>query len=76
MDRYFETAYNVTSVLFGPKSVIPWWAWILLIVALFWKVLVPEPQTTVERDEQMLAKLKAEMDGESGKKGKKKKDKK
>lgn len=72
MDQYIDTAYNVTTTLFGPNSGIPWWAWIAVIVALFWKVLVPEPKTTADRDELMLSELTEGMDG-GKKKGKKKK---
>ncbi len=72
MDQYINTAYTVSQALFGPDSGIPWWAWIALIVALFWKVLVPEPKTTAERDEMMLEQLTDGMDGKK-KKGKKSK---
>ncbi|MGX6606041.1 hypothetical protein ACWKSP_28515 [Micromonosporaceae bacterium Da 78-11] len=73
MDQYLDTAYTMTSQLFGADSTIPWWAWIVVIVALFWKVLIPEPQTTADRDELMLAALTEGMDGGSGKKKKGKK---
>jgi hypothetical protein len=73
MDQYIDTAYKVTSALFGPESHIPWWAWIAVIVALFWKVLIPEPRTTADRDELMLAALTEDMADGSGKKKKKKK---
>jgi hypothetical protein len=70
MDQYLNTAYDVTTQLFGPESGIPWWAWLFVIVALFWKVAVPEPRAaTDERDSIMLSELL----GESGAKGKKKK---
>ena len=72
MDQYVDTAYNVTTALFGPSSGIPWWAWIAVIVALFWKLLVPEPKTTADRDELMLSQLTEGMDG-GKKKGKKNK---
>jgi hypothetical protein len=69
MDQYLNTAYDVTTQLFGPESGIPWWAWLFVIVALFWKVAVPEPKAAGdERDSLMLSELL----GESGKKGKKK----
>jgi hypothetical protein len=71
MDQYIDTAYKVTSALFGPNSGIPWWAWIAVIVALFWKVLVPEPKTTADRDELMIAELTQGTNG-GKKKGKKK----
>jgi hypothetical protein len=73
MDHLLDNAYTVTSSLFGPESGIPWWAWMFVLVAVFWKVLIPEQKTaaqrTAERDEQMLAELFA---AEGGKKGKKK----
>ena len=34
MDQFVNTAYDVTSQLFGPDSGIPWWAWGLVLVAL------------------------------------------
>ncbi len=71
MDQYLDTAYLVTTQLFGPASGIPLWAWALVLLAFFWKVLVPEPKTarqTDDRDAMMLS----ELFGESGKKGKKK----
>ncbi|GAA2648823.1 hypothetical protein [Paractinoplanes durhamensis] len=74
MDQILDKAYTVTSNLFGPESGIPWWAWMAVLIAVFWKVLIPEQKTAqqraAERDEQMLAELFA---GEGGKKGKKKK---
>ncbi|MGK5680565.1 hypothetical protein [Actinoplanes sp. URMC 104] len=71
MDQYLETAYGVTSALFGPESSIPWWAWIVVAVAAFWKLTVREPKTVNERDSEMLA----EMFGDDAKGGKKKKKK-
>jgi hypothetical protein len=67
MDQYLDTASNVISALFGPTSGIPWWAWLVVIGAVFWKVAVKEPKTVTERDNEMLG----EMFGDG--KGKKKK---
>ncbi|WP_250028930.1 hypothetical protein [Paractinoplanes maris] len=67
MDQYLNTAYDVTTALFGPESGIPWWAWMAVVVFLFWKVAVKEPKTATDRDNQMLG----EMFGDD--KGKKKK---
>jgi hypothetical protein len=76
MAKYLDTAYTVTNQLFGPESAIPWWAWIAVLIAVFWKVLVPERQTAREaadgRDTAMLSALFEGEDG-AGKKGKKKK---
>jgi hypothetical protein len=72
MDQYLNTAYDVTKQLFGPESGIPWWAWGLVLVALFWKVLLPERRTAADRDAAMLAAMAGDGDGD-GKKGKKKK---
>lgn len=74
MDQVLDKAYTVTSNLFGPESGIPWWAWIFVLLAVFWKMLIPEQKTTQqradERDEQLLAELFAGEGGKSGKKGK------
>jgi hypothetical protein len=81
MYHYIDTAYDVTTQLFGPDSGIPWWSWIVVFVALFWKVLIPERKTAREiaeaRDSAMLSDIFGGKDGnEAGKKGKKKKSKK
>ncbi|MBM2618207.1 hypothetical protein JIG36_21855 [Actinoplanes sp. LDG1-06] len=68
MEQYLTTASDVTTALFGPESGIPWWAWLLVVVAVFWKVAVREPKTATERDNAMLG----EMFGDDNK-GKKKK---
>jgi hypothetical protein len=78
MDHYIDTAYDVTTQLFGPDSGIPWWSWIVVFVALFWKVLIPERKTAREvaeaRDSAMLTDIFGGKDGnEAGKKGKKSK---
>ena len=49
MDQFVDTAYNVTTQLFGPASGIPWWAWALVVGALMWKVLLPERRTAQDR---------------------------
>jgi hypothetical protein len=73
MEHYIDTAHDVTTQLFGPGSGIPWWSWLLVLVALFWKVVIPERKTAREiaeaRDSAMLADIYG---GEAGKKGKKK----
>ena len=69
MDRYLETATNVVAQLFGPDSRIPPWAWLFVVLALFWKVVVPEPRTAEDRDEAMLSAM---FEAENGKKGTKK----
>ncbi|GAB2612126.1 hypothetical protein Aab01nite_67720 [Paractinoplanes abujensis] len=72
MEQYLDTASTVTKALFGPESGIPWWAWIAVIVAVFWKVAVKEPKSAREaaneRDNVMLGALFSD-----DKKGKKKK---
>lgn len=78
MNDAVATAYEVSGHLFGPDSGIPWWAWVLVVVAVFWKFAIPEPKTVrmtaEERDEQMLAELFGN-DDKKGKAGKKKKKK-
>ena len=76
MNQIVDTAYGVSSQVFGPDSGIPWWAWVFVLVALFWKVAVPEPktarQTAEERDQALIAELSAGDGGKKkGKKGKK-----
>jgi hypothetical protein len=72
MDQYMDSAYDVTGQLFGPDSGIPSWAWLFVVVALFWKVVVPQTKSVREladdRDAEMLAQLEG---NEKGKKNKK-----
>ena len=74
MDQYLDTAYSVTTQLFGSASGIPVWAWAFVLVALFWKLIMPEARTARqaadERDAAMLAELLGETDGKKGKKKK------
>ncbi|GAA0513370.1 hypothetical protein Ade02nite_89460 [Paractinoplanes deccanensis] len=74
MEQFINDASDVTSQLFGPESGIPWWAWVVVVAAVFWKVAVREPKTADElaheRDEVMLGEM---FEGSKGKKGKKKK---
>jgi hypothetical protein len=70
MDKFVNDAYDVTSQLFGSDSGIPSWAWLLVGVAVFWKVLLPERQTAQDRDDALVAAM---TEGADGKKGKKKK---
>jgi len=75
LDQFVDNAYDVTSQLFGPDSGIPWWAWGLVLVGLFWKVLLPERKTAADRDAAMVAAMTgdASAGGKKGKKDKKKK---
>lgn len=57
MDQYLTTAYDVTDALFGVESGIPWWAWMAVIGAVFWKVAVREPKTATDRDNDMLGEM-------------------
>ena len=41
MDAYLDLAYDWTSKLVGPHSVLPWWAWTAGLVMIFWGVLAP-----------------------------------
>jgi hypothetical protein len=73
-DDVLDKAYTVSSALFGPDSGIPWWFWIIVVVALFWKIAIPEPKTAQERSEDRDRALIAHIaEGDGGKKGKKKK---
>ncbi|MCO8273531.1 hypothetical protein M1L60_23325 [Actinoplanes sp. TRM 88003] len=57
MEQYLNTAYDVTNGLFGPESGIPWWAWMAVVGAMFWKVAVKEPKTATDRDNEMLGEM-------------------
>ncbi|MET0424929.1 MAG: hypothetical protein ABW046_13685 [Actinoplanes sp.] len=76
MDKMMDHAYAVNSELFGAASGIPWWGWMFVVLAIFWKVAVPERKSVrasaEERDEMMLGQLFGD-DSSSGKKGKKSK---
>lgn len=72
MNHFVDSAYDVTSQLFGPDSGIPGWAWVLVVGALLWKLLVPARRTAEQRD---MALVTAMAGGGSGKPGKKKKKK-
>ena len=78
MEQIMDDVYVVTTALFGPDSGIPGWAWLLVVAAVFWKVLIPEQKTAgqaaADRDEMMLGELFGE-DGGKGKKNKKTKKK-
>jgi hypothetical protein len=77
MDRWIDAAHDVTTQLFGPDSGIPWWSWIFVLVAVFWKVLIPERKTAREiaeaRDSAMLTDIYGSKLGNDAGKGKKKK---
>ena len=74
MNQIVDNAYTVTSNLFCPESGIPWWAWGLVLVALMWKLVLPERATATDRDAAMVAAMTTDGDGggKKGKKGKKK----
>ena len=71
MDQYLESAHQVTTQLFGPDSGIPWWGWFLVVVAVFWKVAVPERKTarqaSADRDDVMLSEIFGDGKGRKGK---------
>jgi hypothetical protein len=77
MEQIVDDAYNVTSNLFGPESGIPWWAWLFVVAAIMFKIMVGEPKTAREvadeRDEMMLNELLGGTDGKKAKKKDKKK---
>ena len=54
----------MTTALFGPESGIPWWVWVVVVVAVFWKVVVPEPKTADETREERDRALIAEIAGD------------
>jgi len=76
MKQFVDGAYNMTSQLFGPDSGIPGWAWMLVLAALLWKLLIPERRTAKDRDTALAAMMiGGSGNGESGKKKDKKKKK-
>ena len=38
-----DVAYALTSGLFGRNAVVPWWAWLALVVLIFWGLLIGDP---------------------------------
>jgi hypothetical protein len=76
VDQIMNSAYDVTSQMFGAESGVPWWGWMFVVLAIFWKVAVPERKSlraaADERDDMMLGQLLGD-DSSSGKKGKKSK---
>ena len=68
-----NTAYDVTTQLFGAGSGIPWWAWVFVLVAVFWKILIPEQQTARQAADERDAAMLSELLGADGKKKGKKK---
>ena len=75
MDEYLDNAYDVTTQIFGPDSGIPWWTWVFVIVALFWKVVVAERKTAREMAEERDTAMLNDIFGRGAddkKKGKKK----
>ena len=76
MDQFVNTAYDVTSQLFGTDSGIPWWAWTIVVVAIMWKMFLPDRKTAQDRDAAMVAAMtEGGGAGNDGKKGKKKRKK-
>jgi hypothetical protein len=73
MDQFVNSAYDVTSQLFASGSGIPWWAWALVVVAIMWKMVLPERKTAEDRDAAMVAAMTEGGDGKGKKKDKKKK---
>jgi hypothetical protein len=66
MDQYLDSASDVTAELFGPDSGIPWWAWVFVLIALFWKVIMPQPQSVRELADERDAAMLDELDGLDG----------
>ena len=40
MNTGTDVAYALTSGLFGRDAVVPWWAWLTLLLMIFWGLLV------------------------------------
>ena len=73
MNNFVNSAYDVTSQVFGSDSGIPWWAWLLVVVAVSWRFLVPERRTAKDRELTMAAAMIGVGGGKSGRKKDKKK---
>jgi hypothetical protein len=71
MDQIMNNAYELTTQLFGSDSEIPWWAWLLVVAAIVWKMVIPERQTAGDRDAALVAAVAG--DGDTKRKKKKKK---
>jgi hypothetical protein len=76
MNQIVDNAYTATSNLFGPESGIPWWAWLFVVAAIVFKMLVPKTAREIadDRDQMMLQELLG--GGGGGGKQSKKQDKK
>jgi hypothetical protein len=71
MDQYMDSAYDVTAQMFGPDSNIPPWAWAFVLIALLWKVVMPQSKSVRELADDRDAEMLASLDGdEKGKKDK------
>jgi hypothetical protein len=66
MDTTVEVSYDVVGMLFGPTSLLPWWAWLAPLAMIFLKLLSP-----VLVPEVAEAKWGSEQGGSKGKKAKK-----
>ena len=42
MNTGTDVAYALTSALFGRHAMVPWWAWLALLVMIFWGLLIPD----------------------------------
>jgi hypothetical protein len=65
MDQYMDSASDVTGQLFGPDSGIPSWAWLFVLIALFWKVVVPQTKSVRELADDRDAEMLAQLDGDN-----------
>ncbi|GGN79673.1 hypothetical protein GCM10010112_54560 [Actinoplanes lobatus] len=41
MDTAVEVGYGVAELLFGPNSLVPWWAWLAPVAMIFLRLLAP-----------------------------------
>jgi hypothetical protein len=44
MNTGTDLAYALTSSLIGPHAVVPWWAWAVTLVMIFWGLLIREAE--------------------------------
>jgi hypothetical protein len=66
MDTAVEVSYDVVGMLFGPDSLLPWWAWLAPLAMIFLKLLSP-----VLVPEVADARRGSEKDSKKGKSSKK-----
>jgi hypothetical protein len=55
MDENMDVAYTVASALIGPDAVVPWWAWLAILLLIFGRLLAPVFQPDDPEREELRA---------------------